>query len=77
MEKQKLDLSAYQIRTDLAVETKEILEQENDPNVVKKDGIQGIVEKEKEEHGIRIRTVEITKEGEALTKEKGRNILDT
>ncbi|MDG3043326.1 hypothetical protein OE903_02145 [Bacillus sp. B6(2022)] len=36
MKKQKLDLSAYQIRTDLAVETKEILEQENDPNVVKR-----------------------------------------
>ncbi len=47
MEKQKLDLSVYQIRTDLAVETKEILEQENDPNVVKKDGIQGIVEKKR------------------------------
>ncbi|MEK5497932.1 GPR endopeptidase [Bacillus sp. FSL M8-0077] len=75
MKKQKLDLSAYQIRTDLAVETKEILEQENDPNVVKKDGIQGIIEKEKEEHGIRIRTVEITTEGQELTGKKAGTYL--
>lgn len=47
MEKQKLDLSVYQIRTDLAVETKEILEQENDPNVVKKDGIKGLSKRKK------------------------------
>ncbi|MGV2541781.1 GPR endopeptidase, partial [Bacillus pumilus] len=32
--------------------------------------IQGIFEKEKEEHGIRIRTVESTKEGEELTSKK-------
>ncbi len=47
MEKQKLDLSVYQIRTDLAVETKEILEQENDPNVVKRTGSKGSSKKKR------------------------------
>ncbi|BBP90857.1 hypothetical protein BsIDN1_44750 [Bacillus safensis] len=75
MEKQKLDLSVYQIRTDLAVETKEILEQENNPNVVKKDGIQGIVEKEKRAGHPHTYCGNHERRGGA-DRQKGRDILD-
>ena len=76
MEKQKLDLSAYQIRTDLAVETKEILEQENDPNVVKKDGIKGLSKRKKKSMDPYTHGGYYERRGGA-DQQKGRNILDT
>ncbi|MDR4435783.1 GPR endopeptidase [Bacillus tequilensis] len=70
MKKSELDVNQYLIRTDLAVETKEAMA--NQQAVPTKD-IKGFIEKERDRGGIKIRTVDITKEGAELSgKKEGR-----
>lgn len=69
MEKE-LDLSQYSVRTDLAVEAKDIA-LENQPKPNNQSEINGVIVKEKEEQGVKISMVEITEEGaEAIGKKK-------
>ncbi len=69
MKKSELDVNQYLIRTDLAVETKEAMA--NQKAVPAKE-IRGFIEKERDRGGIKIRTVDITKEGAELSgKKKG------
>ena len=56
----KLDLSSYAIRTDLAIEARELLIEE----VEDSSKIAGVILKEKEIDGIELSYVEITEEGE-------------
>ncbi|MHC0035850.1 GPR endopeptidase [Pseudoneobacillus sp. C159] len=72
--KEQLDLSKYSVRTDLAVEAREMViadrsvhQQENISQ------IEGVVIKEKDQDGIKVSLVEITPEGEnAIGKKTGR-----
>jgi len=67
-----LDLSKYSIRTDLAVEAREmVLEQQTDEK--KEEFLNGVQIKERKEDGINISEVIVTKEGsEKLGKKEGR-----
>ena len=67
-----LDLSKYSVRTDLAVEAHEMVVEERSEQQ-NSSTIEGVIIKEKEEQGVKISTVEITKEGEkAIGKKAGR-----
>lgn len=74
--KKPLDLSKYSVRTDLAVEAREMLIAERSKSVQhEKDlsQIEGVIIKEKEVNDMKISLVEITKEGEeAIGKKAGR-----
>lgn len=72
-----IDLSKYSVRTDLAVEAREMVIAEREQSAVhgEKDisQIEGVIIKEKEENDIKISLVEITKQGaEALGKKEGK-----
>jgi spore protease len=71
-----LDLSKYSIRTDLAVEAREMAIEEKAKSVQNEENlseIEGVIIKEKEEDGIKISSVEITKGAEkTLGKKPGR-----
>lgn len=67
MKKSELDVNQYLVRTDLAVETKEAMA--NQQAVPAKE-IKGFIEKERDHGGIKIRTVDITKEGAELSGKK-------
>lgn len=73
MEK-KLDLSKYAIRTDLAIEARSMaIEKQGKAKNDEREDIKGVIYKEKEENGIKISIVEITKEGTEMTgKREGR-----
>lgn len=71
MKHKKLDLSHYKVRTDLAVEAKEMLT-ENQPDSKETNGF---VVKDHEENGVKITSVEITEEGEKLSGKKKGNYL--
>ncbi|MDF0728552.1 GPR endopeptidase [Cytobacillus sp. S13-E01] len=72
-----LDLSKYSVRTDLAVEAREMaVEERNRVAENKKEtastDIEGVIIKEREEDGIKISSVEITEEGaNSIGKKKG------
>jgi len=71
-----LDLSKYSVRTDLAVEAREMVVEEQNKNLGENEepisDIKGVIIKEREIDGIKISTVEITSEGEeAIGKKKG------
>lgn len=72
---EKLDLSKYGVRTDLAIEEHEMLVQERETkaNVKESEGaIEGVIIKEREDGGVKITSVEITEEGaEKMGKKKG------
>lgn len=74
--KESIDLSKYSIRTDLAVEAREMVIASRGKNVTdEKDlsNINGVVIKEKEENGIKLSLVEVSKEGEKeLNKKAGK-----
>jgi spore protease len=74
--KESLDLSNYSIRTDLAVEAREMVLTERNANVNQQEDISqidGVIIKEKEEDGIKLSLVEITEEGEkTIGKKPGR-----
>ncbi|WP_147532419.1 GPR endopeptidase [Bacillus marasmi] len=71
-----LDLSKYAVRTDLAVEAREMVLAERANSVQHEENlsqIEGVIIKEKEEDDIKISLVEITKEAEeAIGKKPGR-----
>ncbi|WP_106406318.1 GPR endopeptidase [Bacillus marinisedimentorum] len=65
----QLDLSKYQVRTDLAVEAKELVEEQQGT----KGSLSGVIVKEREEEGVKISDVHITEEGAAqMGKKAGR-----
>lgn len=76
MMKESIDLSRYSIRTDLAVEAREMVIAGRGKNVTdEKDlsNINGVVIKEKEENGIKLSLVEVSQEGEKeLNKKAGK-----
>ncbi|MBU8879455.1 GPR endopeptidase [Bacillus sp. FJAT-29790] len=71
-----LDLSKYSIRTDLAIEAREMFIAGRQNLVQQQENlsqIEGVIIKEKEEDDIKVSFVEVTKEGaEALGKKKGK-----
>lgn len=72
---EKIDLSKYSVRTDLAVEAREmVLEGRNSAEAEENiSQIEGIIIKEKEENDIKVSLVEITNEGEsAIGKKAGK-----
>ncbi|MEW8987691.1 MAG: GPR endopeptidase, partial [Bacillus sp. (in: firmicutes)] len=73
---ESLDLSKYAVRTDLAVEAREMVLAERANSVQHEENlsqIEGVIIKEKEEDDIKISLVEITKEAEeAIGKKPGR-----
>jgi spore protease len=74
--KESIDLSKYSIRTDLAVEAREMVLASRVKNVADEknlSNITGVVIKEKEENGIKLSLVEVSKEGEKeLNKKAGK-----
>lgn len=76
MMKESIDLSKYSIRTDLAVEAREMVIASRGKNVTDEQdlsNIHGVVIKEKEENGIKLSLVEVSKEGEKeLNKKAGK-----
>lgn len=71
----KLDLSKYSIRTDLAIEAKDIAlhNQQLVQDGQNQSQLDGVIIKEKEENGIRISYVEVTEKGEEIiAKKKGK-----
>jgi len=72
-----LDLSKYSIRTDLAVEAREMVVEEQNKHLGENEepisDITGVIIKEREIDGIKVSSVEITEEGEAaIGKKKGK-----
>ncbi|MEK3991259.1 GPR endopeptidase [Robertmurraya sp. FSL R5-0851] len=74
--KESIDLSRYSIRTDLAVEAREMVIASRGKNVTDEQdlsNINGVVIKEKEENGIKLSLVEVSSEGEKeLNKKAGK-----
>lgn len=70
-----IDLSMYSVRTDLAVEAREMAIAERVKTVhdeTDQSKLEGVIIKEKEENGIKISLVEVTAEGEkAIGKKQG------
>ncbi|PLR87658.1 GPR endopeptidase [Bacillus sp. V33-4] len=74
--KDELDLSQYNVRTDLAVEAREMVLEARNQSVRQQQDISqinGVVIKEKEENGIKVSLVEVTDTGaQAIGKKAGR-----
>ncbi|AGX05584.1 MULTISPECIES: GPR endopeptidase [Bacillaceae] len=74
--KEPLDLSSYSIRTDLAIEAREIVMDERSKNLGKEENLsqlEGVIIKEKEEDDLKISYVEVTSEGaKSLGKKEGK-----
>ncbi|MDQ0213940.1 spore protease [Oikeobacillus pervagus] len=67
----QLDLSVYSVRTDLAIEAKEMVDEQQGTT----SEIEGVIIKEKEENDIKLSYVEITPEGEKTIGKKAGNYL--
>ncbi|TMW73875.1 GPR endopeptidase [Alteribacter natronophilus] len=76
MEQKELDLSKYTVRTDLAVEAHEIVQEEQQggrPEEEAEQHIEGVIIKEREEEGINITLVDIDEQGaETMGKKPGK-----
>ncbi|PLR93803.1 GPR endopeptidase [Bacillus sp. T33-2] len=76
--KESVDLSKYSVRTDLAIEAREMVLADRGRTVHDQEDqsrIEGVITKEKEENGINISLVEITADGEAaMGKKQGKYI---
>ncbi|MGA5692530.1 GPR endopeptidase [Cytobacillus pseudoceanisediminis] len=75
--KESIDLSQYSVRTDLAIEAREmVISERQKDNIHQQENlsqIEGVIIKEKEENDIKISFVEVTKDGaEALGKKEGK-----
>lgn len=66
--KESLDLSKYSVRTDLAVEAHQMLQERQEEQ---QQGIQGVIVKEREEEGIIITKVTID---EVASESMGKNL---
>ncbi|MBD1382083.1 GPR endopeptidase [Metabacillus arenae] len=72
--KEPLDLSKYQVRTDLAIEAKDMAaERQTNQNQADQSGeMKGVIVNEREGDGVKITSLEITEEGAEVTgKKKG------
>jgi spore protease len=70
---EELDLSMYSVRTDLAVEAREMVVEENQKKEQAVDQIEGVIVKERDVQGIKVSYVEITDQGaKILGKKKGK-----
>lgn len=69
---EKLDLSMYSVRTDLAIEAKDLAlhNQGLVQNEQDQSHLDGVIIKEKEENGIKMSYVEVTEKGEELIGKK-------
>lgn len=72
MEKKKLDLSQYAVRTDLAVEARDLAEEKE---ASPKKELKGFTVKEYEKDGIKIQTMDIDEEGAKLSGKKAGRYL--
>ncbi len=72
MEKKKLDLSKYAVRTDLAVEARDLAEEKE---ASPKKELKGFTVKEYEKDGIKIQTMDIDEEGAKLSGKKAGRYL--
>ncbi|AZB43687.1 GPR endopeptidase [Bacillus sp. FJAT-42376] len=73
-----LDLTNYKIRTDLAIEARDLALEQQEKEQTKQEGsgeVKGIVVKERTEGDIRLTSVEINKDGERATGKKAGNYL--
>ncbi len=70
---QNLDLSRYNVRTDLAVEAHEMTIQEKEKKKTQQRAhIEGVIIKERDVQGIKVTSVEITEQGaQTINKKKG------
>lgn len=69
----EIDLSQYSVRTDLAIEAHEIVQEENEKKTKRKSSIDGVIVREKEIEGVKVTNVEITEQGATqLGKKAGR-----
>ncbi|QQZ10807.1 GPR endopeptidase [Heyndrickxia vini] len=71
----QLDLSLYSVRTDLAVEANDLAVEEKAKRNEEGTEIEGVIIKERNEGGIKISNVEITKQGEQTIGKKAGNYL--
>ncbi|MED4016467.1 GPR endopeptidase [Sutcliffiella cohnii] len=72
----ELDLSQYNIRTDLAVEASQMaLDKHNQDAKEPVSALEGVVIKDREEDGVKITTVTITEQGAEITGKKPGNYL--
>ncbi|WNS74360.1 GPR endopeptidase [Bacillus sp. DTU_2020_1000418_1_SI_GHA_SEK_038] len=73
---ESLDLSKYSVRTDLAIEAREMVIADRQKHIQEEENlsqIEGVIIKEKEEDDIRVSYVEVTKEGaKSLGKKEGK-----
>jgi spore protease len=72
MKKEEIDLSKYSIRTDLAVEAREMVVSDKAEDT---SSIQGVMIKEREEEGVKVSLVTVTPEGEEKIGKKPGNYL--
>ncbi|WP_078556670.1 GPR endopeptidase [Bacillus alkalicellulosilyticus] len=73
--KNELDLSQYAVRTDLALEAHELVQEQEAKKEKQRKTIDGVVVKEKTEQNVKITTVEITADGaDRLGKKPGRYV---
>lgn len=71
--KESIDLSQYSVRTDLAIEAREMVLAQSVEQEENLSQIEGVIIKEKDVDDIKISLVEVTKQGEAqLGKKAGR-----
>lgn len=72
---EKLDLSKYGIRTDLAIEAREVvLENQGIQGEDNQSQIEGVIIKEKEKEGMKISYVEVTEQGSEMLGKNQVNI---
>ncbi len=74
-EKKKLDLSAYAVRTDLAIEAKEMVEEKERLKKKNQRDIEGVITKEYQVEDVKVSSVKITPEGEKTVGKKAGNYL--
>lgn len=72
MKKEEIDLSKYCVRTDLAVEAREMVVSDKAEDT---SSIKGVMIKEKEEDGVKVSLVTVTPEGEEKIGKKHGNYL--
>lgn len=71
----EIDLSLYSVRTDLAVEAKDMAVEEKIKNNETNTDIEGVIIKDRREGDIKISSVEITEQGEKTIGKKAGNYL--
>lgn len=74
-EEKDLDLSAYSVRTDLALEAHEMVQEREAKKVKQRQTVEGVIVKERTVDEVKVTTVEITEDGATrLGKKAGRYV---